>query len=374
MATPQFPKPDQFATDKRVKLVSETGCYTFVDPADGMEYEFDQSKGAWFPMWNESLVEQQQSAYEGSAKQASDGADAADQGGSKRKGRDPHRQRENTSVYISGLPLDTTEEEVGEYFSQCGAIMPDILTNKPRIKLYRNSDDTLKGDALVTFFKAPSVQLAVGILDDSQFRAKEPTRISAKFEGKEKHGDVPEKAKRARVDAKLVQKRLSRLEKRLDWFEGCGEVAERHKRTVILVHMFTLKEMEDDVTLVLDLAEDVRSECEKIGTVTSVKVYDLSESGAVAVKFKDEVSAQACVKAMNGRFFAGRQIEASIYDGHTRYKSSAKAGQTSGGSRAAGIGGQLEGGDGHSSDESDEDEDEEEQRMEKYSQWLEAQE
>ncbi|KAJ2235880.1 hypothetical protein GGI13_008551, partial [Coemansia sp. RSA 455] len=185
MATPQFPKPDQFATDKRVKLVSETGCYTFVDPADGMEYEFDQSKGAWFPMWNESLVEQQQSAYEGSAKQASDGADAADQGGSKRKGRDPHRQRENTSVYISGLPLDTTEEEVGEYFSQCGAILPDILTstypgsdNKPRIKLYRNSDDTLKGDALVTFFKAPSVQLAIGILDDSQFRAKEPTRIS----------------------------------------------------------------------------------------------------------------------------------------------------------------------------------------------------
>ncbi|KAJ2044854.1 hypothetical protein GGI08_006984 [Coemansia sp. S2] len=341
-----------------------------------MEYEFDQNKGAWFPMWNESLVEQQQSAYEGAAKQASDGADAADQGGSKRKGRDPHRQRENTSVYISGLPLDTTEEEVGEYFSQCGAIMPDILTStypgsdsrrvqranivsyilsppfdlylcpnvlvdKPRIKFYRNSDDTLKGDALVTFFKAPSVQLAIDILDDSQFRAKEPTRISAKFEGKEKHGNVPEKAKRARVDAKLVQKRLGRLEKRLDWFEGCGEVAERHKRTVILVHMFTLKEMEDDVTLVLDLAEDVRSECEKIGTVTSVKVYD---------------------------------IEASIYDGHTRYKSSAKAGQTSGGSRAAGIGGHLEDGDGHSSDESDEDEDEEEQRMEKYSQWLEAQE
>ncbi|KAJ2055617.1 hypothetical protein GGI17_006590 [Coemansia sp. S146] len=374
MATPEFPKPDQFATDKRVKLVSETGCYTFVDPADGMEYEFDQSKGAWFPMWNESLVEQQQSAYGGSAQQAGDSADAADQGGSKRKGKDAHRQRENTSVYISGLPLDTTEEEVGEYFSQCGAIMPDILTNKPRIKLYRNSDNTLKGDALVTFFKAPSVQLAIDILDDSQLRAKESNRISAKFEGKEKKGDVSEKAKRARVDAKLVQKRLGRLEKRLDWFEGGGEVTERHKRTVILVHMFTVKEIEEDVTLVLDLAEDVRSECEKLGTVTSVKVYDLSESGAVAVKFKDEMSAQACVKAMNGRFFAGRQIEASIYDGHTRYKSSAKAGQASGG-RRAGIGSHLEDGDGHGSDYSDEEyEEEEEQRMEKYSQWLEAQE
>ncbi|KAJ2457672.1 hypothetical protein GGF42_002538 [Coemansia sp. RSA 2424] len=302
MATPQFPRPDQFATDKRVKLVSETGCYTFVDPADGMEYEFDQSKGAWFPMWNETLVEQQQSAY-GATQLTSECVDAADQGGSKRKGKDSLRKRENTSVYISGLPSDTTEEEVGEYFSQCGTIMPDILTDKPRVKLYRNSDDTLKGDALVTFFKAPSVQLAIDILDDSQFRAKEPARIS----------------------------------------------------------------VQQDVTLVLDLAEDVRSECEMLGTVTSVKVYDLSENGVVAVKFKDELSAQACVKAMNGRFFAGRQIEATIYDGHTRYRSSAKA------SRASGSGsGHPDDGD-HQGDNASEHSDEEEQRMEKYSQWLEAQ-
>ncbi|KAJ2028158.1 hypothetical protein IWW57_002291 [Coemansia sp. S610] len=378
MTTPQFPKPDQFAVDERVRFVSETGCYTFVDPADGMEYEFDLDKGAWFPMWNESLVEQQQSAYEGSAQQASDGADIVNQGGHKRKGggKDSHRQRENTSVYVSGLPLDATEDEVNEYFSQCGAIMPDILTNKPRVKLYRNSDDTLKGDALVTFFKAPSVQLAIDILDDSQFRAKESTRISAQFKDKEKQVDGPDKAKRARVDAKSVQKRLGRLEKRLDWFEGGEEVAERHKRTVILAHMFTLEEIEEDVTLVLDLAEDVRTECEKLGTVTSVKVYDMSESGIVAVKFKDELPAQACVQAMNGRFFAGRQIEASIYDGRTRYKSSAKVGRVSGKNKAS-VGGHLEADGGNSSefsdDEHDEEEEEEEKRMEKYSQWLESQ-
>ncbi|KAJ2909411.1 hypothetical protein GGI21_001907, partial [Coemansia aciculifera] len=299
MATPQFPRPDQFATDERVRLVDETGCYMFVDPVDGMEYEYDLSKGAWFPMWNELLVERQQSAY-GATQQASEStAVADDRGGSKRKGRDAVHKRENTSVYILGLPLDTTEEEVCEYFSQCGAIMPDILTNKARVKLYRNSDNTLKGDALVTFFKAPSVQLAIDILDDSPFRAKEPARISvqeAKFEGKEKQGKGPDKTKRSRVDAKLVQKRLGRLERQLDWFEGSGEVPERYKRTVILTHMFTLEEMEEDVTLMLDLAEDIRSECEKLGTVTSVKVYDLSENGVVAVKFKDELLAQACVQ------------------------------------------------------------------------------
>ncbi|KAJ2802593.1 hypothetical protein H4S07_004655, partial [Coemansia furcata] len=94
--------------------------------------------------------------------------------------------------------------------------------------------------------------------------------------------------------------------------------------------------------------------------------------GVIAVKFKDEVSAQACVKAMDGRFFAGRQIEASIYDGHTRYKSSTNAGRASG-SSGAGAGGHLEVGDENGSEDSDGEYDDEEERMEKYSQWLESQ-
>ncbi|KAJ2480538.1 hypothetical protein EV174_003699 [Coemansia sp. RSA 2320] len=235
MDAPHFPKPEDFATDARVKLVEETGCYKFLDPDDGMEYEYEPSKGAWFPMWNETLIEQQQSAY-GAARLAAEDAGPADASEYKRKGKEAHRRRENTSVYVSGLPLDTTESEVAEYFVQCGAIMPDIQT---------------------------------------------------KFNDKEKPSAGPANAKRARFDAKLVQKRLGRLEKRLDWFEGDGEVPERHKRTVILAHMFTLDEMKADVTLVLDLAEDVRSECERLGPVSSVKVYD------------NELAAKACIKVRN---------------------------------------------------------------------------
>ncbi|KAJ2470414.1 hypothetical protein GGI02_002945 [Coemansia sp. RSA 2322] len=256
MDAPHFPKPEDFATDARVKLVEETGCYKFLDPDDGMEYEYEPSKGAWFPMWNETLIEQQQSAY-GAVRLAAEDAGPADASEYKRKGKEAHRRRENTSVYVSGLPLDTTESEVAEYFVQCGAIMPDIQTS--------------------TYFIA-----------------------MAEFNDKEKPSAGPANAKRARFDAKLVQKRLGRLEKRLDWFEGDGEVPERHKRTVILAHMFTLDEMKADVTLVLDLAEDVRSECERLGPVSSVKVYDRSESGVVAVKFKNELAAKACIKADRG--------------------------------------------------------------------------
>ena len=40
--------------------------------------------------------------------------------------------------------------------------------------------------------------------------------------------------------------------------------------------MFSLKELEEDATLLLDLKEDVREECENLGTVTNVTLYDVS--------------------------------------------------------------------------------------------------
>ncbi|KAJ2556792.1 hypothetical protein EV175_001769, partial [Coemansia sp. RSA 1933] len=273
---------EDFATDERVQYEDDAGCYVFTDPKDGVRYEYDEERSAWFPMWNESLISEQQSAY-GTAEH--DVSEVAHGRNSKRKNREASRARENTSIYVSGLPTDTTEEEVAEYFSQCGAIMPEIVTNSPRVKLYRNKDGALKGDALVTYYKAPSVQIAVDILDDSLFRASAaPARISvqkAEFrertgrEAEKEHGNInTDTSKRSRVDTKLVKKRLGQLEKKLDWTEDVSEVADRHRRTVILKHMFTVEELEEDVTLLLDLTEDVRAECEKLGVVASIKIFD----------------------------------------------------------------------------------------------------
>ena len=39
--------------------------------------------------------------------------------------------------------------------------------------------------------------------------------------------------------------------------------------------MFTLRELEEDPTLLLDLKEDVREECETLGEVTNVVLYDV---------------------------------------------------------------------------------------------------
>jgi RNA recognition motif-containing protein len=66
--------------------------------------------------------------------------------------------------------LDTTVEEVKEVFTKCGVIMEDISTGQPKIKLYKDESGTLKGDALITFFKEESVPLAINLLDDAEFR------------------------------------------------------------------------------------------------------------------------------------------------------------------------------------------------------------
>jgi len=65
----------------------------------------------------------------------------------------------------------------------------------------------------------------------------------------------------------------------------------------------------------------------------------------MTVKFKDIVSAQACILKMNGRFFSGRKVEASYQKGKITFKRSAN--------------------------EDDGDDDVEKKRLDEFAQWLE---
>jgi HIV Tat-specific factor 1 len=71
---------------------------------------------------------------------------------------------------VTNLPPDTTEDEIRETFSKCGVIAEEIDSGKPRIKLYRNEDGTLKGDALIIYFRPESVELAIQMLDGTALR------------------------------------------------------------------------------------------------------------------------------------------------------------------------------------------------------------
>lgn len=74
-------------------------------------------------------------------------------------------------------------------------------------------------------------------------------------------------------------------------------------------------------------------------------MYDKEPDGVVTVRFSNNEEAEACVRLMQGRYFDGRVVEASIYDGKVRFQKSGK----------------------HTLD----DEEDEEKRLEKFADWLE---
>ncbi|KAF9423608.1 hypothetical protein BGZ94_008247 [Podila epigama] len=408
------------------QYIEETGRWTFTD-AEGVSFEYDENLKAWFPMYNEQLLQAQQSAYGETIPDSLESVYAENAKRQKRKhseeegdydnnnkpfsstvevdptndttishedrayeeaglemipGRGEGKKFNNkrakanhapkerkprpiSSVFVTGLPLDTEIEEVVEFFKKGGVFMEDDNGN-PRIKLYTNPQGRRTGEGLVTYLRPESVSLAIDLLDDTEYRpGKEQNRVrvqQAQFKEKPASSSTASASSSSSSSAttgtsgvlteerkKKLQKKFQKLEKKLDWFEDDENLvkADKWNKVCILKHMFTIQELENDPTLLLDLKEDIREECEKVGEVTNIIIYDQHPDGVLSVRFKDKEQALLCVRLMNGRYFAGQRVEADIYDGHTKYESTKTKEQI---------------------------EQEEKQRLERYAKWLESEE
>ncbi|KAH7108182.1 hypothetical protein BKA62DRAFT_746739 [Auriculariales sp. MPI-PUGE-AT-0066] len=354
-AIPEPPAGANFdVDDPRVSFSRETNRWELEDD-DGNTMEWDATKNAWIPVIDEDLLEKHQAAY------AVDGVDATVpvEVRSKKRKKDiqqdpdapvnikrvkndsrppkPHVSK-NTAVYVTGLPDDATADEIIERFSKFGVIMEDD-NGQPKVKLYARADGSFNGEALVVYFKEDSVSLAVRMLDEAELRfgeAKTTMRVQkADFQHKTQSAEVAGgKATVRVVDKKKATKRIGKMQRKIDeWgsdddFGPAREPSSSSRtpaatsRVVVLKHMFSLAELEEDASLLLDLKEDVREECSNLGDVTNVVLYDKESDGIMTIKFRDPVSAQACVLKMNGRFFGGRSIQAWLYDGKQRYRRS----------------------------------------------------
>ncbi|CUA66762.1 Splicing factor U2AF-associated protein 2 [Rhizoctonia solani] len=384
----------QFASDPRIHFSKETGAWHY-EADDGREMQWDANKNVWVEVVDDDMVKAQQAAYavEGVDEETpaapvlartnkkrkkepvdyTSNTDPAASGPSIKRGKNnkgdkkddptaPPRKSKNTAVFVSSLPPDAQADEIAARFGRFGLIMEDDEGN-PKVKLYHSEDGAFNGDALVVYYKEESVDLAVTLLDDAELRLGDGgSRMKVqRAEYGHKAGDAErasaEHASQKRVvDKKKASKRIGNMEKKLAGWDsddesGLSAPSVTNSRVVVLKHMFTKAELAEDATLLLDLKEDVREECSTLGEVTNVVLYDEEEDGVMTVKFRDPVSAQACILRMNGRFFAGRQVVAELFDGKQRYR---KSGHDA----------------SHGNAEGDDDEQAERKRLDDFADWL----
>jgi len=214
-----------------------------------------------------------------------------------------------------------------------------LIVEKPRIKLYSDENGTFKGDALVVFFKAPSVEMAIMLLDDTHFRIGDgensgKMRVQAADSSykKTQHNEAAERdrPKTNTRDKQKIIRKTQKLDARIaDWSDDepsiIADTSSRWDKVIILKHMFTLEELAEDSAAILDIKEDIREECSKLGEVTNVVLFDLEPDGIASVRFTNVEAARACVDLMNGRSFAGQKVVAYVSDGKEQFKKSKKS-------------------------------------------------
>ena len=116
----------------------------------------------------------------------------------------------------------------------------------------------------------------------------------------------------------------------------------------------------------LDIKEDIREECAKLGVVTNVVLFDREPDGVASVRYADAEAARACVRLMGGRSFAGVKIEAYVADGTEKFKKSSSSQRTV--EEGLGLG------DDHqdAATAANQGADDESRRLDQFGEWLEA--
>ncbi|PCG89408.1 Nucleotide-binding, alpha-beta plait [Penicillium occitanis (nom. inval.)] len=325
--------PADFDSDPRISF-SKLDNKFILETEDGQEYEYDSALKRWVQTIDDALLEQQRQAYRVEGVDETEGVTRSELRKKKRKqpddenGQKQKRQRVNTAVYITSIPLDATLDEIRDVFCKCGVIAEEIDSGRPRIKMYMDESGNFKGEALVVYFRPESVNLAIQMLDESDFRIGQsgplgPMKVQAADFSYKSQQDAPTNTNMR--DKKKIMKRTQKLNSKLaDWDDdevsALPDTNSRFDKVVVLKHMFTLEEIEEDPAAILDIKQDIRDECSKLGDVTNVVLYDKEPAGVVTVRFSDPDAARQCVKAMGGRFFGGTQVVAYIADGSEKFK------------------------------------------------------
>ncbi|KAF7459441.1 RNA recognition motif-containing protein [Cryptosporidium felis] len=233
----------------------------------------------------------------------------------------------NTSIYVTGLPKDVNFEEVRAFFCRGGVIKIDPATLTPKIKLYRDEEtQEFSGNALIVYKFEQSVDLALKYLDGSEIRPGYKVKIEkAVFNESSKSRSVP--LSQAEADKKRKQLKAAEMEEErlLSWSNEKDPHSNVASRIVVLRPMYSREDAENfskEDKFYKELEEEVHEEVSRHCDVVSVTCIPRHPQGIVCIKLRSKHDAECIIDIFNQRFFDGRQIEASIYDGATDFKAS----------------------------------------------------
>ncbi|KAI8425422.1 hypothetical protein MSG28_007169 [Choristoneura fumiferana] len=307
---------------------NDTHIYT---EADGSKSFWDDEKKAWIPKVDDDFLAYYQMSYG-----FVDNTSKEDEKNKKEKEKPPKEQtsgvkrknepqwfdasnENNTKVYVSNLPLELTEEEFVDFMQKCGLVERDPQTQKMKVKLYMDKEQNcFKGDALCTYIKIESVDLALKLLDGSELKGNKVKVERAHFQLKGEYNPALKPKKKKKKELEKIKKMQQKL---FDWRpeKFVGERS-KHERIVIVKNLFHPTDFDVDVQLILDYQQDLREEATKCGEVRKVVIYDRHPEGVAQITMKEPEQADAVVTLINGRWFGKRQITAEIWDGRTKYR------------------------------------------------------
>ncbi|KAG6587151.1 HIV Tat-specific factor 1 [Phytophthora cinnamomi] len=252
---------------------------------------------------NLAYIQQQD---ERQASQAADELLASVLGSPSPSAKRPTPTKGNSSVYVTGLTTYMACRQLEGVCAKIGKVR--------RIKFYKDGRGGLKGDAVVTFSSRATMAKAIDRLN--HFEVKPGviiTATEATFSNKKDQG-TKEAPDDAAVDQAGTQTAVEKKGKTAASAPLAITSAEDTARLDLPSRSVTLKHIWDpiegsDAEFFDELEDDMRSECCKHGAVEHVQII---ADGSVVVRFAELNAAIACLKVMNGRWFAGRQIEAQF--------------------------------------------------------------
>lgn len=236
--------------------------------------------------------------------------------------------KNNTYIYITGLPCDITQQELQKYFLKCGSLKIDPQTGEDSIKIYCDADTGKpKGDARIGFSKIESVETAISMLNKTFIRPEnliEVTQAVFEQKGEEFKGRKMQKTDRV---TQLMIKSKQEAKLQVGFYEdnssdeniGIEDLKDTGPKIIIIQNLFTHLEVQDqDDQFFADLEREVKHKIEaelaevfhlvphQSQIIKKLEIFRQNPKGVAKIKLKTSRYAEKCISMMDQRWFDKR--------------------------------------------------------------------